>query len=472
MDLSILIIDDEPQALKTFELLLYSNGIKNTISCSDSRKVMDLLSQHAISLVLLDLQMPYISGEELLPQITRKHPDIPVIIITASEEIDTAVHCMKIGAFDYLVKPVEQSQFITSIRHALERRELIMENRALKECVLNKSLKNPKAFSNIITNDTEMFSIFQYVEAIAPTSRPILITGETGVGKELVARAIHDLSGRKGRFVAVNVAGLDDETFTDTIFGHRKGAFTGALASRAGLIKEAANGTLFLDEIGDLKPASQIKLLRFLQENEFYPIGSDSPQHAYSRILAATNAELKEITESGRFRRDLYYRISTHHIHIPPLRKRIHDLPLLLHHFSDQAATSIGIATPQVLNKTYEILSGYSYPGNIRELEAIIFDAVTRNSPTVLTPAHFADYTGKKDKGNRPVFQPREKKQVLFEDKPVLPTLSEASQYLIKEALKRSNGNQTKAAKLLGISQPSLSKRLSRLGKKGKHYNL
>jgi DNA-binding NtrC family response regulator len=298
-------VDDEAQALDSFETVLLFTSINNIIRCQDSRNVMPLLSRQEIEVMLLDLSMPHITGEELLSLVTRDFPEVPVIIITGSNDVETAVACMKSGAFDYMVKPVEKSRLISGVKRAIEIRELQRENRLLRAHVLTDQLEHPEAFSEIVTNSGTMRSIFQYIEAISNSPQPVLITGETGVGKELVAKAIHTLSNRKGNFVPVNVAGLDDNVFADTLFGHKKGAFTGADQPRSGLIEQASGGTLFLDEIGDISLTSQVKLLRLLQDGEFLPIGSDIVKHSDARVVVATNQNLQTLQESGKFRKDL-----------------------------------------------------------------------------------------------------------------------------------------------------------------------
>jgi len=302
----ILIVDDEINLLNSFELTLMDNGLDNTILCSDSRNVLNILNENKITLVLLDLSMPHIRGEELLKEIVLNFPDIQVIVVTGDTEIETAVKCMKLGAFDYIVKPVETNRLINVINKALEIQKLKQENFSLKSTLISNNLNRPEAFKEIITQNPKMKSIFQYMEAISLTSEPILITGETGVGKELIAKAIHKLSKRSGNFVTTNVAGLDDQMFSDTLFGHKKGAFTNALQDRKGQIEMASGGTIFLDEIGDLGFQSQIKLLRLLQEKEFYPLGSDIPRYTDALIVLATNKDMEELVNEGIIRKDLY----------------------------------------------------------------------------------------------------------------------------------------------------------------------
>jgi two-component system, NtrC family, response regulator HydG len=260
----ILLVDDEPEILRLTKMTLESEGIHNILTFEDGRQVLPLLAREQASVVVLDLMMPHMSGLELLQGITSEFPGIPVIVMTALDEVETAVDCLKTGAFDYLLKPVEANALIAAVRKALKISLLQQENSSLKSYLLSDHLEHAEAFKEIITCSKKMRAIFQYAEVIAPSRRSILVTGETGTGKELIANAIHKLSGFSGEFVALNVAGLDDVMFSDTLFGHKKGAYSGAEQTREGLIGRAAGGTLFLDEIGDLSQHSQVKLLRLL----------------------------------------------------------------------------------------------------------------------------------------------------------------------------------------------------------------
>ena len=251
--------------------------------------------------------------------------------------------------------------------------------------MLSAEPAHPEVFADIVTRDSSMLAIFKYAEAVAPTTLPVLITGETGVGKELIGRCIHAASGRSGSFVPVNVAGLDDTLFADTLFGHVKGAYTGADAAREGMVAKAGEGTLFLDEIGDLAPESQIKLLRLLQEREYYPLGTDRPRPASARFVFATNLDIAKAMGDGKFRKDLLYRLRSHHIRIPPLRERPSDLPVLLDHFFQKAAKVVGKDQPPVPRELLPLLGSYAFPGNIRELEGMVFDAVVRHQSHTLS---------------------------------------------------------------------------------------
>jgi len=457
----IMLVDDEVQALNSFEMVLRSASMNNFISCQESRDVIPLLSQQEIEVILLDLRMPYLSGEELLPIISSDFPEIPVIIITGANDVETAVKCMKLGASDYMVKPVEKNRLVTGVRKVIELRELQRENQLLRAQVLSEKLEHPEAFSEIVTSSASMRSIFQYVEAISISPQPLLITGETGVGKELFAKAVHSLSNRKGDFIPVNIAGLDDTVFADTLFGHWKGAFTGAEQARSGLVEQASGGTLFLDEIGDLNTASQVKLLRLLQDGEFFPLGSDVSKRSDARMVVATNQDLHALQESGTFRKDLYYRLCSHHIHIPPLRDHREDLPFLMEHFFEKASKTLAKKKPTPPEELLTLLSTYDFPGNIRELESMIFDAVSSHRSGKLSMEVFKSHIYQK----HPTFevdtkQLVSKKSTLISFTEQLPTLKQAEQLLISETLRRSNNNQSIAALSLGISRQALNKRL------------
>ena len=524
--LPVLLVDDEEQFLLSASVALSADGINNIVQCQDSRDIMPLLSKQDFSVIILDMKMPHVPGWELLPEIVQDFPGIPVIIVTAMDDVETAVDCMKKGASDYIVKAVDTDRLVNTVRLAIEMREVLNENALLKQYLLSDKLEHPEAFSAIVTRSDAMRSIFQYVEVIARTSMPVLITGETGVGKELIARAIHHLfsslircygseggergetcfparregepflrtsengmplSGRRSEFVPVNIAGVDDTLFSDTLFGHKRGAFTSAEKERKGLIEQASGGTLFLDEIADLGFESQVKLLRLLQEGKYYPIGSDVPKLSDARIIVATNRDIASMQERGEFRKDLFYRLRTHHVHIPPLRERREDIPLLIEHFLQKAAEALGKKKPTPPKELSTLLGTYHFPGNIRELESMIFDAVSRHKSGVLsmeslkekmTPEQSTYQTmpgTKSDKARRLRLTERgeavlqteetqtEDKQILFLEQ--LPTLKEAEEILISEALKRADGNQTIAAQLLGLSRRALNNRLMRVNK-------
>ncbi|MBF0418454.1 MAG: sigma-54-dependent Fis family transcriptional regulator [Magnetococcales bacterium] len=460
----VFLVDDEDHILNSLSLFLRGSGFKEVVTVSDSRDLMPLLVRQKAMTVILDLFMPHLSGLELLPEIIRHFPEVPVVVVTASQEVETAVTCMREGAFDYLVKPVERTRFITSVRRAVDTFLLRQEVHALKSYLIHGGLMHKEAFSRILTNSSQLKGIFQYIEAVAVSGETILITGETGVGKGLIAEAVHRVSGRAGPFVSLNVAGLDDTLFSDTLFGHRKGAFSGADANRDGLVARAAGGTLFLDEIGDLKPASQVKLLRLLQEQSYYPLGSDVPKLSSARVVAATNCDLRRMITNGEFRQDLYYRLTAHRVEIPPLRDRPEDIPLLLGFFTQEAARAMNKAVPNTPPQLLTLLSAHHFPGNVRELRALIFDAVARHAggPTLSMESFHQAIRAHNQPTPIPVDHlggENAQASALFTSGP-FPTLKEGIDAMVLEAMRRANNNQGIAATLLGITRQSLNRRL------------
>jgi two-component system, NtrC family, nitrogen regulation response regulator GlnG len=461
--LPVLLVDDEPQLLHSASVVLRAAGIDKILTLDDSRAVMPLLEQQQVGVIVLDLMMPHLSGRTLLEQLTSEHPDVPVIMMTATNDLQIAVQCMQAGASDYLVKPVDKNCLIASIRRAFESRVLQAEFMSLKESLLTNKPHAPMAFSGIVTQSPAMFAIFRYIEVIASSPQPVLITGETGTGKELIAHALHRLSGRPGNLVAVNVAGLDDSMFSDTLFGHAKGSFTGADRSRDGLVATAGEGTLFLDEIGDLAMASQVKLLRLLQDGTFYPLGADRPRQNRARVVVATHCDVRRDVENKTFRNDLYFRLRTHHIQLPPLRSRLEDLPQLTAHFVEKAAKELHKLTPSVPIALYQWLRSYHFPGNIRELEGMVFDAVARCPGATLSLQSFKEVVNLENHTFDDL-DPHTSNHFVSETPfpQRLPTLKEAEEALVNEALRRADGNQGIAAELLGISRQALNKRLVR----------
>ena len=459
----ILIVDDEVHALKSFELTLRSGGLNNVIPCSDSLKVYDALEKDKIEIILLDLLMPDLSGEEILANVNERFPEIPVIMVTGINEVDTAVRCMQKGAFDYVLKPVNKERLLPAVHRAMEVRQLRRENARLAQSFFSDSLEHPEKFLKILTQSSRMQAVFHYCEAVAGGGYPILITGETGVGKELIAEAIHATSGRPGSLIAVNVAGLDDNIFSDTLFGHVKGAFTDAISVRSGQVERAAAGTLFLDEIGDLSLNSQVKLLRLLDKHEYFPLGSDVAKPAKVRFLFATHKDLSELVTTGRFREDLFYRLRTHPIHIPPLRERLDDIPILVDCFIDAAAREFNKPPPAYPPDLVPLLQSYSFPGNVRELRSMIFDAVGRDQSKMLSlesikTALQGSYQTAPP--SPPLFSPSLKPWLVRLKK--FPTIKETTAALVQEAMARSKNNQRVAALMLGITPQALNQRLKK----------
>ena len=458
--LPVLVVDDDETVLKSFVMTLKSGGINHITRCSDSREAMPLLARQETAVILMDLSMPFVTGEDLLAQVAMEYPELPVIIITGDNELDTAVRCMRNGASDYIVKPVEKSRLLSSVRKAIELRELKAQNEILRERILTGRLAHPKVFSSILTNNRAMLSLFQYIESIAVSPQPVLISGETGVGKELVAAAVHRVSGRSGELVLVNAAGIDGHIFSDTLFGHVKGAYTGADQVRKGMVEKAVGGTLVLDEIGDLQMDSQVKLLRLAQEREYLPLGSDITRTSNARIIASTNCDLRAMVDDKTFRKDLYYRLKTHHLNIPPLRERLDDIPLLLDHFLAEAATSLKKEVPAYPKELVTLLTNYHFPGNVRELRTMIYDAMSVHESHILSTKRFMTHidSERRQMGNPEI---RPEKPAALSLAGTLPTLKQATRELIDEAMRRADNNQSMAARLIGVSRQTLARHLN-----------
>ncbi len=465
MTKSVLIVDDEAHILTGFSTELKYNGIKNIITCDASRKVMAILEQADVGMVFLDLMMPEISGRAILARITEHHPHIPVVVVTASNDVDTAVACMRQGAHDFLSKPVEPGRLASVCRHTLEYAEMKFEINRLSTTLLDSETKVSNAFDPIVTRNRSMKAIFRYVESIATTSQPLFITGETGTGKDLIARAVHEISQRQGRFVKINAAGLDDAMFSDTLFGHAKGAYTGADSVRPGLVEKAGSGTLFLDEIGDLSISSQVKLLGLIQDREYLRTGDDRTRYSDARIIAATNLDTTDLSNGKKFRRDLYFRLMTHHVHLPPLKDRPEDIAPLVNHFVQKACQTLDRDPPAVDDGIFKRLIAYPFPGNVRELEAMVFDGVSTCAGTILDREIFEHHMASTFSGSTPgqtgsTLIPTAMSLVDFSAFSTLPTLKQACDLLVNEALQRSGGNQAMAARMLGISRQALNKRI------------
>ncbi len=456
----ILLVDDEQSELDAYSLLLNSMGIANVFTVSDSRKVLAMVDELQSPIVFLDLNMPYLTGQDVLRQLKERHPQVPVVIITANSEIETAVECLRLGAHDYLVKPIDLKMFSSALRNALEISLLRNEVLSLKGISFTTGASRHQAFEKIVTRSPSMLSIFKYIESIADSGMPALILGETGSGKELIAKAIHETSGRQGEYVVVDVSGLDDTLFSDTLFGHARGAYTGADGVRSGLIEKASGGTIFLDEIGDLSEMSQVKLLRLLQENIYYQLGSDRPKQCFARIITAANKDLTNLAgQEGGFRMDLYYRLSTHLIRIPPLRDRREDIPDLTAFLAAEAASSLQKPTPVIEDRAMSLLMKHPFWGNVRELKAYIVDAVARcvngRIDEALLEERLTDSVPKLPDTVAPVTS-------LSGLYGVFPSLEELTEHAVTEALTLSGNNQSQAAKLLGISRQALHKRLKK----------
>lgn len=457
----ILVIEDERYVRES--LTAYLDDIGYQVLAAENGQVgLELFRSRQPDIVMTDLRMPVMDGFALVEAIAAESEFTPIVVLSGAGAIDEAVRAMRLGAWDYLSKPlVNFEELQITLERSLERARLKYELERLRSHLSAGTLGNETAFSNIITASARMRAIFLYLESVAPSGQPVLITGETGTGKELIARAVHSLSGLSGPFVAINLAGLDDALTSDTLFGHQRGAYTGADRNRDGLIRQASGGTLFLDEIGDLSPGAQVKLLRLLQEGEYLPLGADKIERSEARIVVATHADLKSMMEQGTFRPDLYYRLCSHRVELPPLRDRPEDLPLLTAHFLKKAAARLGKPTPAAPAVLNSYLANYRFPGNIRELEAIIHDAVARSVSRNLSLESIVAAIG----GDRvvPVSAP-----LVVGGCPVcpftgkFPTLKGAEELLIAEALRLADNNQRQAAAYLGITRQALNKRLGR----------
>jgi DNA-binding NtrC family response regulator len=465
-DHSILLVDDDAEFLDGARRALLAHGISNITTLQESAKVLQALATDTHTVLLLDWVMPDISGADLLPEVVRQFPHIPVIIITGVSDLENIVSCIKQGAYDYVTKPLDTTRLVSIVQNAVKSSELVLRNRKLTGYLLGEPLSNPDNFSKIITNNERMLAIFKVIETLGCSRQPVLITGETGVGKELIAEAIHRCSGLKGKMVTVNVAGLDDLMFADTLFGHKRGAFTGAIDSRDGLIEQAKGGTLFLDEIGDLCIASQTKLLRLLQQNEYYRLGSDVLHKSDTRIIAASNGNFQALMASGAFRSDLFYRISTHPLLIPPLRQRPEDIIPLVQYFAKESANSMKLPVPKLSKELCTALMSYTFPGNIREMINMVHNAVTHNRSRLLTISDFpALETVSITKRDivRKVGNSQFALHGIFHG---FPTIDDVEALLVEKAIALSKGNRSTAAKMLGISRPTLNKKLGQAAEK------
>lgn len=463
---SILLVDDDAEFLDGARRALLAHGISNVTTLQGGSRVLQSLATGNHTVLLLDWVMPDLSGADLLPEVVRQFPNIPVIIITGVSDLENVVSCIKQGAYDYITKPLDTTRLVSIVQNAVKSSELIARNRKLTGYLLGEPLSEPENFSEIITSSDRMMSIFKVIETLASSRQPVLITGETGVGKELIAEAIHRSSGLKGRMVIVNAAGLDDTMLADTLFGHKKGAFTGASESRDGLIEQAKGGTLFLDEIGDLCNASQIKLLRLLQQNEYYRLGSDILHKSDARIIAASNGDFPTLLASGAFRSDLYYRISVHALHIPPLRERPEDILPLVHHCVKTSAKILNLPPPALAKDLCQALMSYDFPGNVREMINIIHNAIAQSRSRTLELSDFPNISpcvASRSEIVRKVGSNQFALHGVFSD---FPTIDDVEALLVEEAITLSQGNRSVAAKMLGVSRPTLQKKLEQAADK------
>jgi DNA-binding NtrC family response regulator len=443
----LLIVDDDVGLLLSLKMSLVSAGLPEPALVSDSRRVMDLIEKHQFDLVLIDLIMPHATGMELLQEIKKQYPDIECIIITAVDEVDMAVEAMRFGAYDYMVKPLETEKLMIIIDRALERHDLKQKISLLEMRSSFDNLTHPDAFGEMVAESHVMAGVFHQAEIFAVNDYNLLITGETGTGKEMLAHIVHNLSRRaSGPFVAVNMGAFSRSLFEDEFFGHAKGAYTGATESRKGFFEEAQGGTLFLDEISELDWDLQKKLLRVTEEREVYRLGSSKSKSIDSRIVSSTNRDIQAEVKKGQFRNDLYYRLNVCHIHIPPLRERKKDILPLAQRFLQIHAVKNDKAIRALAPDLCENLLHYDFPGNVRELDNIVASAVVTETNDVLTLSS----AGSRLPGSEPELPPVER---------LLPLFEVEKQYILR-VLEANDGNRTQTAKALGIGLRTLQRKL------------
>jgi two-component system NtrC family response regulator len=442
----ILVVDDEPAQRELISGFLKKQGF-DVSSAENGVKAVELFRQDSIDLVLTDQKMPHMSGLDLLQAVRAINPEAPVILMTAFGSIEAAVSAIQGGATDYLTKPLNLDELLYRIRQVTDRYRIINENRELRE-----ALRERHRIEGIIGESGQMLDVLSLVRRVAPSEATVLIRGESGTGKELIAKAIHFASPRaSGPLVKVNCASLPETLLESELFGHEKGAFTGAVTSRQGRFELANGGTLFLDEIGDLPLHLQAKLLRVLQEREYEKVGSSRPVKVDVRILAASHRPLEALIKAGELREDLYYRLNVVTILIPPLRERRSDLSLLIEHFLRRFAEKNGKTIRGVTHQARDILLRYDYPGNVRELENLIERAVVLTRDEVIgsgdLPLTVQDPEAADEQGTN-----------------LTVTVEALERRMIRDALARSRGVQTEAAELLGISERALRYKLIKYG--------
>lgn len=439
---SILIVDDEKNTREGLKWAL-ENQADRVFLAANGEEALNILSEEQIGLVLSDLKMPKMTGIELLQKVHEEYEQTEFIMLTGHGTVETAVDAMKMGAFDYLIKPVNLEELNILVKRVFEQRDLKKENESLRAQVNERY-----GFDNIVGNSEAIQQIFQIIRQVAPTRASILIDGETGTGKELVAKAIHFNSNRKSKpFVAVNCGALSQSLLESELFGHEKGAFTGAISQRAGRFEAANKGTIFLDEIGETTPEFQVKLLRVLQEQEFERVGGAKPVKVDVRIIAATNRDLKVEVAQGRFREDLYYRLNVINIKLPPLRERQDDIALLVHHFLIQFNKENG-RNLTMSPKALALLQGYNWPGNVRQLRTMMESICILTTGKEILPNNLpADVAGEQEPQHHLKLR-------------VGMTVRDAEQELIRATLSKLNGNKAKAARVLGLGRKTLYRKL------------
>jgi DNA-binding NtrC family response regulator len=443
----LLIVEDEAKLRRLLELQLAEEGF-HACSAPDAETGLQLLNKEPVDLIVTDFKLPGMSGLEFLHAVKRIDAGLPVVIMTAYGTVESAVDAMKAGASDYVLKPFSLAELVLVVRKELAARQLREENRDLRE-----ALGRRYEYKNIVAQSDKMQAVLALVERVAPTNATVLLGGESGVGKDLIARAIHEHSQRaSGPFLKINSTAIPENLLESELFGYEKGAFTGATSSKPGKFELADKGTLFLDEIGDVPPATQVKLLRVLQEREFERLGGTKTIRVDVRLIAATNRDLRAALEEGTFREDLYYRLNVVAIDIPPLREHKEDIPGLVGFFLDKFARESGKPIHGITPQAMKLLMDFHWPGNVRELENVLQRGVTLSAGATL------------DVGDIHLDIPHSRAGA---PAPVLPegvTLEQWEDEIIREALRRANGNKSQAARALGLSRNALRYRLSKIG--------
>ncbi|MFQ5649621.1 MAG: sigma-54-dependent transcriptional regulator [bacterium] len=453
---SILAVDDELDFVRTLSEILARNRYDVFTSCS-GYEALQMLSIRQFDLVILDLIMPLISGIETMKRIQRIDPGLPVIILTANTEVHAVVEAMKLGAYDYFSKPIEWEKLEIAIKNALITRELRHEVRKLKG-----QLRNKVGYEHVVGKSKKMREVFACLERVVDTDVTVSIRGESGTGKELLARAIHFSGPRKNKpFVAVNCAAIPENLLESELFGHEKGAFTGAISRRIGKFEQANGGTLFLDEIGEMAPSTQVKILRVLQERQFQRVGGSDLVQVDVRLISATNRNLENDMDKGNFREDLYYRISVYPIVVPPLRQRKDDIPILAAFFMDKFNKEYRRKIKAILPRTMDYLINYDWPGNVRELENVLERSFLNSGTGVLSPEHLpiTITSFKEDFSNGDSFI--DLKKVVPLTNTITP-LKELEREVLVQALRLTNYNMSNAAIELGIGRTTLYRKLQK----------
>jgi DNA-binding NtrC family response regulator len=451
---SILIVDDEPDLRQGVATYLSEEGFE-VEQASSGEEALELLRENPFDILMTDMKLPGIDGQTVLQQALSVYPEIIGIIVTGYGTVESAVQAMKNGAYDYISKPFQLMEISLLLKQALEKRRLKEENAYLKN-----QLKEKYRFENIIGNSKAMQEIYTLVETIASTNSTVLITGETGTGKELIAKAIHYNSPRRDqKIVSINCGAIPETLLESELFGHVKGAFTGAHQTRIGRFEQAHKGSIFLDEIGTMSPALQVKLLRVLQEREFERVGGTEIIKVDVRIIAATSANLEEMVDHGEFRSDLFYRLNVIPIQMPPMRDRREDIPLLVRHFVEKYCRNSGLELKSVTQESMKLLMNYNWPGNVRQLENAIERAVALVGlrPIILP----ADLPAEVQRSNRNLFL----SEIYIPDEGVNfnTEVTNVERELILQSLKKSGGNKKQAAKLLNLKRTTLIEKLKRL---------